>query len=363
MPPAAPQAAPQAAPAPSMIDLLSDAVTRPSEAMIAAMAAHARVVRHSMRNEDPAVRELERRAAEVLGMEAAVLCATGTMANQVAIRAHCQGVAAPLVVAEARSHVVEHEGAGVAVNAGAELKGLPGDRGAMRLDLLAEVLAPAPSTTALLHAEPALVVVENSHNFAGGAALPLAHARDVARLARARGVPVHLDGARVFNAALALGVEARAISAEADTAMFSLTKGLGAPYGAMLAGPAAFVERARRFRQVMGGGVYKQGILAAAGLVALEEGVPRLAEDHAHARLLGDALAKAGAGVARVDTNIVVFEVPGVPAERVAGKARARGVRVAAISAREARAVLHRDVPREDAVRAAQALASAVAEP
>ncbi|MHB8606290.1 MAG: threonine aldolase family protein [Thermoplasmatota archaeon] len=345
-----------------VIDLLSDAVTRPSRAMLGAMVAHAPMVIHSMRDEDPAVRAIERRAAELTGKEAAVFVPTGTMANQVAVRAWCVGVPAPLVVAEARAHLIEHEGGGAALHAGAELRAIHGERGRMPIAALAAALAPAPRVTALLHPQPALVVVENTHNFAGGVALPLDHMREVHDAARAANVPVHLDGARVFNAALALSTSPRALADQAESVMFSLTKGLGAPYGALLAGNAEFIERARRFKQVMGGGVYKAGILAAAGLVALDEGVARLPDDHAHAKLLAAAMRRAGLAIADPDTNIVVADVSplGVTAHAFEEHVRAQGVRVAAISAREVRAVTHKDVSREECERAAAALGAVV---
>jgi threonine aldolase len=324
-----------------VIDLRSDTVTRPTVEMRAAMAVAE--VGDDVYGEDPTVNLLEMRAAEVLGREAAIFVPTGTMGNQIALRLHTQH--GQEVICEARSHVLDWEMAMMAAFAGCMPRTVVGDRGVMTWEQIREKVAPP----IYYRAQTGLIWLENSHNMAGGTVTPLAVLREIWAGAKEIGLPTHLDGARVFNAAVALGVSVAELTEGFDTVMFCLSKGLGAPVGSMLVGSAKNIERARVFRKALGGGMRQAGVLAAAGLIALEAMPARLHEDHANARLIAEAVAKcAGASVdlESVQTNIVIFSV-GDAAKVVAGL-KAKGVLASAIGASQVRVVTHFDVSRED---------------
>ena len=269
-----------------MIDLRSDTVTRPTAKMRAAMAEAE--VGDDVYGEDPTVNRLEARAAEVFGREAALFVPTGSMGNQVAIRLHTQH--GQEVVCEARAHVLDWEMGMTAAFSGCTLRTVRAERGIVTWDLVQEAIF----RDVHFHTETGLICIENTHNMAGGTVTPVAVMRELIDGAHAMGLPVHLDGARVFNAAAALGIGVKELTAGFDTVMFCLSKGLGTPVGSMLVGSAEAMARARGFRKALGGGMRQVGVLAAAGLIALEEMPGRLGEDHANARLMAEAVAGAG---------------------------------------------------------------------
>lgn len=319
-----------------IVDLRSDTVTRPTLAMRQAMASAE--VGDDGYGEDPTVVRLEERYAELVGKAAALLVPSGTMANQLALR-----VLAPrggVVVAGRRQHVVAHEAGAAGALAGVQLHPVPDDDG---------TLDPADvrwARSAADHHWPAvaMVCVENTHASACGAPWPLPALHDVCTAARP--LPVHMDGARLFNAQVATGTPAATYAAPVTTVMSCLSKGLGAPVGSLLAGDEAVVAEARTERRRLGGGMRQAGVLAAAGLVALETMVDRLAEDHRRARLLAETVAErwpgAGCDPERVRTNMVVFCPPDAGA--VLGALAAGGVRAGTVAPGVVRLVTHFDV-------------------
>jgi threonine aldolase len=327
-----------------VIDLLSDTVTLPTPAMRAAIAEAA--VGDDVYGEDPTVARLEALAASMLGKEAALLLPSGTMANLVAMLCHCPRGAEVLVGDE--SDLYHYEAGGASVCGGLVLHPVPTQRdGRLALaDLNAAIRDPDDDQCA-----PAGVIcLENSHNRRGGTVLPLAYLDEVARFAALSRLPVHLDGARLFNAACALGVPVAQVARHADSVQFCLSKGLSAPVGSMLAGSARFIRRARRVRKMLGGGMRQAGIVAAAGIVALEQMVGRLVDDHATARRLARGLAELP-GIAldpatapeAVQTNLVFFRVTD---ERFTWRSflhalQQRGVRMGELGHGRIRAVTH----------------------
>ena len=289
-----------------VIDLRSDTVTRPGEAMRQAMARAE--VGDDVLGDDPTVQRLEHAAAERVGKGAALYVPSGTMANLVALLVHCGRGDEAVVGSE--SHILRHEAVGASALGGISLRSAQNDaRGRIdpaELRGLVREPGAAPRT--------ALICLENTHNRCGGAAIPLDAMRGAAEVARAAGVPVHLDGARIFNAAAALETDAATIAALADTVSFCFSKGLGAPVGSVLTGPRELIDRARVARRQLGGGMRQAGVIAAAALYALEHHVARLPEDHARAARLASGLAVLP-GVrldpAAIDTNIVFFELDG----------------------------------------------------
>ena len=329
-----------------MIDLRSDTVTRPTPAMRRAMAEAE--VGDDVYGEDPTVNRLEARAAEVFGREAAIFVPTGTMGNQIAIRLHTQH--GQEVICEARSHVLDWEMAMTAAFSGCQARTVAGERGVLSWPQIAPAIAPK----IYYRARTGLICIENTHNMAGGTVTPPDVLEGIWEGARVAGLPVHLDGARVFNAACALGLTVEEITRGFDSVMFCLSKGLGAPVGSMLVGSKELIAEARVHRKALGGGMRQAGVLAAAGLMALEEGPAALAEDHANARLLAEAVAAhARIDLETVQTNIVIFEVP--DAAEVVAQLRRDGVAASAIGPAAVRFVTHRDVSRDDCRRAATA--------
>ncbi len=285
-----------------MIDLRSDTVTRPTEAMRTATAEAE--VGDDVYGEDPTVNELEETAAALVGKAAAMYVPSGTMGNQVAALTHTDQ--ATSIVVEANSHIYGWECGGLAVHAG--VQPVPVDGGADGL-YDRETLESAVVGPDSHRATTGLVAVENTHNRAGGVAHHPDDIRPLAEIAADREIPLHLDGARMFNAAVALDVAPDEVAEPADSVMFCLSKGLGAPVGSMLAGPEAFIERARRFRRMLGGGMRQVGVIAAPGLVALSEW-QRLEEDHLRAgRLARELDGEGGLGTNDPDTNIVLLDV------------------------------------------------------
>jgi threonine aldolase len=337
---------------PNIIDLRSDTVTRPTLEMRAAMAAAE--VGDDVYGEDPTVNLLERRAAHIFGREAALFLPTGTMGNQVAIRTLTQP--GQEVIAESRAHILDYEMATTAVFSGCLIRAVPADGGILTWKHIEPVISPYGG----FRAATGLIEVENTANLAGGRCTRLELLEEIWDGARAHKLPTHLDGARIFNAAAALSVDVRTLTRGFDTVMFSLSKGLGAPVGSMLVGSAELMARARVYRKAMGGGMRQAGVLAAAGLIALEEGPKRLADDHANARLLAEALANTegvSIDLPSVETNIVVFRLTaGRGAADLVARLRAHGVLAGAFGPDAIRLVTHRDVSRADCIDAAEIL-------
>jgi threonine aldolase len=332
-------------------------VTKPTPAMRAAMAAAE--VGDDVYGEDPTVNRLEARAAEIFGREAALFVPSGTMGNQTAIRLHTQH--GQEVICESRSHIMDWEMGMAAAFSGCALRTIPTAKGILTW---AEI-EPHVTPKHYHRSQTGLIALENSHNLAGGTVTPLALTEEIWAGAQERKVPVHLDGARVFNAAVALGADVQDLTRGFDTVMFCLSKGLGAPVGSMLVGTWEAMDRARIIRKGLGGGMRQAGILAAAGLIALEEGPKRLHEDHANARLLAERLAQSpqlDIDPQSVQTNIVIFGIrrPGSASAFVA-KLRERGVLCGTVGRDKVRFVTHRDVSRaacEEAARHAVELSA-----
>lgn len=329
-----------------MIDLRSDTLTRPTEAMRAAMARAE--VGDDVYGEDPTVRALEERVAGLFGHEAALFTPTGSMANVLAVRT----LVSPgqEVLCESAAHIARAELGAHGAYSGVTMRTWHHPRGQVDLPLIETLFAPDLGP---FFVPTAAISVENTHNFAGGAVLPLSDLQAVRDFAHGHGAAVHLDGARIWNAHVATGVPLAEYGAVADVLAVCLSKGLGAPVGSLVVGSSAAIAETRVWRKRMGGGMRQTGILAAAGVHALDHHVERLAEDHAHARLLADAV---GVDPASVDTNIVVFGHADAPA--YVARAREAGVLVSAVGPRTVRLVTHLDVTKADAERAAEILSA-----
>jgi threonine aldolase len=328
----------------SAVDLRSDTVTRPSAEMRRAMMSAE--VGDDVYGEDPTVNRLEQRAAEIFQRPAALFVPSGTMGNQIAVRLHTEP--GQEVVCEARTHLFNLEMGMAAAFSGVQLRPIATATGRLTWGAVEPALRLADPYN---KARTGLVVVENTHNWAGGVVVPPAVTRDLLRELQQRAVPCHLDGARIFNAAVALGLPLTELTAGFESVMFCLSKGLGAPVGSMLVGEQDFIHRARVVRKMLGGGMRQAGILAAAGLVALEKGPQRLAEDHDNARYLAQGLATmAGVSldVAAVETNIVVFDLSQseFDAPHVVAKLAERNVLANALDRQHIRLVTHCDVDR-----------------
>jgi threonine aldolase len=328
-----------------VIDLRSDTLTRPTEAMRAAMARAE--VGDDVYGEDPTVARLEERVAGLFGHEAALFTPTGSMANVLAVRS-VVGVGQE-VLCEASAHIARAELGAHAAYTGLTMRTWIHPRGQVDLPTIQTIFAPDMGP---FFVPTAAISVENTHNFAGGAVLPLQDLRDLREYAIGAGVRVHMDGARVWNAHVATGVPLAEYGAVADVLAVCLSKGLGAPIGSLMVGSADAIGEARIWRKRMGGGMRQVGILAAAGLHALDHHVERLADDHAHARLLAEAC---GVDPATVDTNIVVVRRD--DATSFVAAAREAGVVVATVGPTAVRLVTHLDVTRDDVERAAAVLA------
>lgn len=343
-----------------MIDLRSDTVTRPTPAMREAMAQA--TVGDDVYGDDPTVRRLEARTAEVLGKEDAVYMPTGTMTNQVAIRAHTEH--GDRVIMDIGSHVVRSEGGAPAALSGVTVQPLLGDRGIFTASQLRDALGVTHSGSPTTLTPPAtLLTVENTHNGGGGSIWPLETIDEVVAVARAAGLRCHLDGARVWNASAATGIPPARYARDFDSVSVCFSKALGAPVGSALAGSAGFVTRARRFKQLFGGGFRQAGIIAAGALYALENHRGDLAHDHAKAGRLADVLVSIpGVELVRehVETNILRFNVPGSAAHFV-DACRERGVTMLVSGAHSVRAVAHRDASMADVVRAGDVIREVLA--
>lgn len=341
------------------IDLRSDTVTKPTDAMRAAMAAAE--VGDDVYGEDPTVNRLEALVAEMLGMEAAVFVASGTMGNLIAVLSHC-GRGDEVILGD-RAHIFRAEQGGISALGSVHphtLRNLPD--GTLDPDEVVAAIRADDSHQPVTR----LVCLENTHNFCGGRVLDVAYMDRMGELAHSRGLKLHVDGARLWNAAVALGVSPARLLRHADSVSVCLSKGLGAPVGSVVAGDRAFVHRARRMRKAVGGGMRQAGVLAAAGLVAVTEMVERLADDHANAQLLARGLANLD-GIeidpATVETNIVFFTLtdPRLTPAQLASELKARGVLLNASATRRMRAVLHHQVSTEDVATALDAFRDVLA--
>jgi threonine aldolase len=336
-----------------LIDLRSDTVTRPTAAMREAMF-HAEVG-DDVYGEDPTVNRLERRAAEIMGKEAALFVPTGTMGNTIGIKLLTEP--GQEVVCDVQGHLLNYELSMTAWFSGCLIRTVAGDDGILTWEKIApHVRAPDPHWAAT-----GCIELENTHNLGGGTVYRQEVFDEICEQAHERGLKVHLDGARIFNAAVATGRAVSELCRQADTVMFCLSKGLGAPAGSMLAGPKELIDEGRLHRKRLGGGMRQVGVLAAAGLIALEEMPKRLGEDHANAKLLAQGLA-ATPGIqawpGKTHTNIIVFDVSGTgqTGEQVSSSLQDRGVLINPIDTRRMRAVTHYDVTREQCLTALEAL-------
>jgi threonine aldolase len=312
--------------------------------------------------DDPTVRMLEERTAEILGKEAAVFMPTGTMSNQVGLRAHTE--AGDEILADAGAHIFTSEGGAPAALSGIQVKGLPGVNGIFAADdVLRAVRVPHRFNPPTLPPPTKLLAVENTHNGGGGTIWPLERIEEVARAARSRGLALHLDGARLWNASAATGVPEAKYASFFDSVSVCFSKGLGAPVGSALAGSSSFVERARRFKQMFGGGFRQAGVLAAAALYAVDNHRNDLRSDHENALRLAAALAELPGieiDVSLVQTNIVRFRVTGASPFEFVERCHAEGVHMLGSSPDRVRAVLHRDIPPEQVGAAISAIQRAV---
>lgn len=330
----------------AVIDLRSDTITHPTPEMREAM--YKAEVGDDVFGEDPTVNRLEALAAEKMGKEAALFVASGTMGNLVSLLTHCHR--GDEVILGDQSHTFHYEVAGAAGLGGIQLRTLPNQPdGTLDLEHIKNAIRPSDIHFPLTR----LIALENTHNRCGGAVLPSQYMAQARALAQEHGLAVHLDGARIFNAAVALGADVRELTKHADSVQFCLSKGLSAPVGSLVVGPKEFIAAARRVRKMLGGGMRQAGVIAAAGIVALTKMVDRLAEDHKNAKILAKDLADMQ-GVEidpeKIQTNIVIFSLVHsdiTPRELVARLA-GRGVKILAIGGNRLRAVTHYGIEEED---------------
>jgi threonine aldolase len=335
------------------MDFRSDTVTKPTPQMRRAMAEAE--VGDDVYGEDPTVNRLEERAAQIFDHGAALFVPSGTMGNQIAIKVHTHH--GQEIICEERGHIFNYEMATLAAFSGCLVRPIYGEDGALSWAEIKKRIAPG----IYYKAQTGLISLENTHNMAGGTVYRQEVADEICDRAHEAGLPVHLDGARVFNAATALGKPVAEVTKKFDSVMFCLSKGLGAPVGSMLVGPVKFIEKARAYRKALGGGMRQAGILAAAGLIALEKMPLRLQEDHDNAQVLAQGLAKIG-GIKidpkKVMTNILVFNITGcgMNTTEFTRKLAERNVLAAGIDSEHMRFVTHMDVSREDCIKTLEAV-------
>ncbi len=336
----------------AFIDLRSDTVTKPTPAMRKAMAEAE--VGDDVYGEDPTVNALQERVAEILGKEKALFVPSGTMANQLAIKSHTQP--GDEVILEGSSHPFNFEGGAGAVLSGVQFYCLHGVRGVVEASQVEEAIRPLDHHFAVTK----LVCLENTHNRGGGSIYPLKTLAEVSRMAKSKNIAIHLDGARLWNASAATGITPAEYASWADSVSVCLSKGLGAPVGSLVAGSAVFIDRVHRFRKMFGGGMRQAGILAAAGLYALDHHIKRLNDDHKNAKRLASALSEIkGVSVNpdEVETNIVIFDVDktGMTAQQVSEGLKKQGVLIHAVNKKLIRLVTHLDVSTSDIERVLKA--------
>jgi threonine aldolase len=335
------------------VDLRSDTVTRPTPEMRRAMAEAE--VGDDVYGEDPTVNRLEARAAELFGREAGLFVPTGSMGNAVAMRMHTRP--GQEIVCEERGHIYNYEMASMSALAGCLARPVSTPDGILSWPLVKSAIRLKNP----FRAHTGLIACENTHNIAGGRVLPTENAEEICYEAHALGIPVHLDGARIFNAAVALGRSVREVTAKFDSVMFCFSKGLGAPVGSMLLGTGEFIAQARQQRKILGGGMRQVGVLAAAALVALEKSPRRLHIDHENAKVLAEKLAEIPGirlNLAGVVTNIIVFDVSGtgMSAFEISEKLKVHRILANGLSPAIMRMVTHSDVDRDGCLRAAEIL-------
>lgn len=325
------------------IDLRSDTVTKPTPEMRRAMAEAE--VGDDVYGEDPTINRLEQRAAEIFGKEASIFVPTGTMGNQIAIKIHTKH--GQEIICEERAHILDWEMAMLAAFSGCVARTIRTEDGVLTWAEIKKKIAPS----IYYRAQTGLIEIENTHNMAGGAVTPFDVMEEICDGAHNAGIPVHLDGARVFNAAVALGRPVAEITRKFDSVMFCLSKGLGAPVGSMLVGSRKFIEQARRYRKSLGGGMRQAGVLAAAGLIALEKMPARLKEDHENAKFIAEGLAQIP-GIKidprKVATNILIFDIggTGMNSAELSRRLAERNVLANGVGPDAMRIVTHMDVDR-----------------
>jgi len=324
------------------IDLRSDTVTKPTEEMRKAML-YAEVGDDGY-GEDPTVNQLERKAAELLGKEAGLFVVSGTMGNQTAILTWTKP--GEEIILEAESHVFYYEAGGISANAGVQPFPIIGENGIMPIENIKKAIRPLGR----VFPKTSLIVLENTHNRAGGKVLPLEYMREIYELSREYNIPIHLDGARIFNASIALGVPAREIAKYADSVMFCLSKGLSCPMGSLLVGSKEFIEEARRKRQRLGGGLRQAGIVAICGLIALDKMIDRLIEDHQNAKKLYNYLKNIPIfEIEEPDTNILKVRIKNnIKAQEYLEKFKNYGLLATSFDENTLRFVTHKDISTKD---------------
>jgi threonine aldolase len=325
-----------------MIDYRSDTVTRPTKRMLEAM--FSAPVGDDVFGEDPSINELEKLAADMFGMEAALFCPSGTMTNQIAIKCHTQP--GDEVICDVNSHIYQYEGGGIAFNSGASVKLIYGDKGRINASLVKESI----NADDVHKARTTLVSLENTSNRGGGSCYQLDDIKDIRQVCDENGLMLHLDGARLFNALVAKGQSAKDYGQLFHSISICLSKSLGCPVGSLLLGSREFIKKARRIRKVFGGGMRQAGYLAAAGIYALNNHIDRLQEDHKHAKMLAEALQKKDIveEVYPVETNIIIFKLkPGLTPVALVEKMKQKDIYWYAISPTQVRIVVHLDITPE----------------
>ncbi|HYH01206.1 MAG TPA: low specificity L-threonine aldolase [Terriglobales bacterium] len=338
-----------------LVDLRSDTVTKPTPEMRRAM--FEAEVGDDVYAEDPTINRIEQRAAEIFGREAAIFVPTGSMGNQIALKVHTRP--GQEIICDERGHIYNYEMAMLAHFSGCVARTIAGEDGILTWDQIRRKISPPT----YYMAQTGLIELENTHNMAGGTVYPQEVADEICDRAHELGIPVHLDGARVFNAAVALGKPVSEVTKKYDSVMFCLSKGLGAPVGSMLVGSKKFIEMARIYRKALGGGMRQAGILAAAGLIALEKMPARLNEDHANAKFLAKGLAEVpGIEIdsAKVQTNILIFDISGtgMKSDEFTRKLAERQVLAGGVNPELVRFVTHMDVDRAGCERALEVVRS-----
>ncbi len=328
-----------------MIDLRSDTVTQPTEEMREAM--HRAEVGDDVFGEDPTVNLLQEKISELTGKEAALFVASGTMGNQICINVHTQP--GNEIILERNSHIFNYESGAPALLSGVQVMPVPGNKGSFTLQQVEEVIRPRN----VHHPRTALICIENTHNRAGGTIFPFEEMTKISQFARNNDMKLHLDGARLWNASVATGITISRYCDLFDSISMCFSKGLGAPVGSIIAGSKEFIEKARYYRKVYGGGMRQAGILAAAALYALENNIPRLAEDHARARRLGDFISTIPDIVfdkASGQTNIIIFNVKdtGFSGQQVIDRLQQKSIKMLTFAGTKIRAVTHMHISDRD---------------
>jgi threonine aldolase len=328
----------------TMIDLRSDTVTKPTKEMRDAM--YTAEVGDDGYGEDPTVNALEILAAEITGKEAGLFVSSGTLGNQVSVCVHVGRN--DEVICDATAHIFGSEAGGISANSGAQVRPIPAAYGKLTPELIEDAIRPAKMNAP----RTGLITVENTHNHAGGTCYSVLELAAIHQVAKKNSLPIHMDGARIFNAATALGTTVKDLCQYADTIQFCLSKGLCAPVGSMVVGTSDFIKAARRQRRAMGGGMRQVGVLAAAGIVALKTMTGRLAEDHEHAYLLATAIAstRLKIDISTVQTNIVMFDTTplGIAAAQFISSLATYGIKASEFGKYKVRMVTHHDVNRND---------------